>query len=143
MMTIAADRKHLGARIGITAVLHAWGLAMTYHPHIHMIVPGHGISLDGQRWGASRAGFLLPVRGLSKLFRRLFLSGMMALHAAGQLAFFGEMQGLAGHRAFLRHLAPLRRKNWGAMPNRLSRGRRRCWPISLAIRTGSPSPTAV
>jgi hypothetical protein len=85
---------------------------MTHHPHIHMIVPGGGISRDGQRWVASRAGFLLPVRVLSKLFRRLFLSGMMALHAAGQLAFFGEMQGLADHRAFLRHLAPLRRKNW-------------------------------
>ena len=111
-MTIAADRKHLGARIGITAVLHTWGSAMTHHPHIHMIVPGGGISLDGQRWLASRAGFLLPVRVLSKLFRRLFLTGMMALHATGQLAFFGEMQGLADHRAFLRHLAPLRRKNW-------------------------------
>jgi hypothetical protein len=85
---------------------------MTHHPHIHMIVPGGGISLDGQRWVASRAGFLLPVRVLSKLFRRLFLTGMMALHAAGQLAFFGEMQGLADNRAFLRHLAPLRRKNW-------------------------------
>ena len=112
MMTIAADRKHLGARIGITAVLHTWGSAMTHHPHIHMIVPGGGISLDGQRWLASRAAFLLPVRVLSKLFRRLFLTGMMALHAAGQLAFFGEMRGLADHRAFLRHLAPLRRKNW-------------------------------
>jgi hypothetical protein len=112
MMTIAADVKHLGARIGITAVLHTWGSAMTHHPHIHMIVPGGGISLDGQRWVASRAGFLLPVRVLSKLFRRLFLTGMMALHAAGQLAFFGEMQDLADHRTFLRYLAPLRRKNW-------------------------------
>lgn len=112
MMTIAADAKHLGARIGITAVLHTWGSAMTHHPHIHMIVPGGGISPDGQRWVASRAGFLLPVRVLSKLFRRLFLTGLMALHAAGQLAFFGEMQGLADHRSFLRHLAPLRRKNW-------------------------------
>jgi len=112
MTTIAADRKHLGARIGITAVLHTWGSAMTHHPHIHMIVPGGGISLDGQRWVASRAGFLLPVRVLSKLFRRLFLTGMTALHAAGQLAFFGEMQGLADQRAFLRYLAPLRRKNW-------------------------------
>jgi hypothetical protein len=112
MMTIAADAKHLGARIGITAVLHTWGSAMTHHPHIHMIVPGGGISLDGQRWVASRAGFLFPVRVLSKLFRRLFLTGMMALHAAGQLAFFGEMQDLADHRTFLRYLAPLRRKNW-------------------------------
>ena len=112
MMTTAADAKHLGARIGITAVLHTWGSAMTHHPHIHMIVPGGGISLDGQRWVASRAGFLLPVRVLSKLFRRLYLTGMMALHAAGKLAFFGEMQDLADHRTFLRYLAPLRRKNW-------------------------------
>jgi hypothetical protein len=112
MMTIAADRRHLGAKIGITAVLHTWGSAMTHHPHIHMIVPGGGIALDGQRWVASRTGFLLPVRVLSKLFRRLFLTEMLALHAAGQLAFFGEMQGLADHRTFLRYLAPLRRKNW-------------------------------
>jgi hypothetical protein len=112
MMTIAADRKHLGARIGITAVLHTWGSAMTHHPHIHMIVPGGGISLDGRRWVASRTGFLLPVRVLSRLFRRLFLAGLLALHTAGQLAFFGDAQGLADHRAWLRYLIPLRRKNW-------------------------------
>ncbi len=112
MLTIAADPRHLGARIGITAVLHSWGSAMTHHPHIHMIVPGGGLSRDGQRWIASRAGFLLPVRVLSRLFRRLFLSGLLALHAAGQLGFFGEVQELADRRAFLRYLAPLRRKNW-------------------------------
>ena len=112
MLTIAADRKHLGARIGITAVLHTWGSAMTHHPHIHMIVPGGGLSCDGQRWIAARARFLLPVRVLSRLFRRLFLSGLLALHAAGQLGFFGEVQELADRRAFLRYLAPLRRKNW-------------------------------
>ena len=95
MLTIAADPRHLGARIGITAVLHSWGSAMTHHPHIHMIVPGGGLSRDGQRWIASRAGFLLPVRVLSRLFRRLFLSGLLALHAAGQLGFFGEVQELA------------------------------------------------
>ena len=72
MLTIAADRRHLGARIGITAVLHTWGSAMTHHPHIHMIVPGGGISLDGTHWVSSRPAFLLPVRVLSKLFRRLF-----------------------------------------------------------------------
>jgi len=112
MLTIAADPRHLGARIGITAVLHTWGSALTHHPHIHMIVPGGGLSPDGQRWIASRAGFLLPVRVLSRLFRRLFLTGLLALHAGGQLAFFGEAQGLADHCAFRRYLAPLRRKNW-------------------------------
>ena len=112
MLTIAADRKHLGARIGITAVLHTWGSAMTHHPHIHMIVPGGGLSLDGQSWVSARARFLLPVRVLSRLFRRIFLAGLMELHAATQLKFFGEAQSLVERRAFLRHLAPLRRKNW-------------------------------
>src|SRR3989475_8774377 len=83
MLTIAADPKHLGARIGITAVLHTWGSAMTHHPHVHMIVPGGGISLDGLRWISSRPAFLLPVRVLGKLFRRLFLSRLVALHDAG------------------------------------------------------------
>jgi len=73
LTTIAADPKHLGARVGITSVLHSWGSAMTHHPHIHMIVPGGGISLDGERWVACRPGFFLPVRVLSRLFRRLFL----------------------------------------------------------------------
>ena len=112
MMTIAADPKHLGARIGITAVLHPWGSAMTHHPHIHMIVPGGGLSLDGARWIASRPGFLLPVRVLAKLFRRLFLAGLIALHDAGRLRFFGSNAGLNDHRAFVRHLTPLRTKRW-------------------------------
>jgi len=112
MTTIAADRRHLGARIGITAVLHTWGSALTHHPHIHMIVPGGGISLDGERWVSSRPAFLLPVRVLSKLFRRLFLTGLIELHAAGRLRFFGDHAGLSDLRAFTRHLAPLRKKNW-------------------------------
>ncbi len=112
MMIIAADPKHLGARIGITAVLHTWGSAMTHHPHVHMIVPGGGISPDGMRWVASRTGFLLPVRVLSKLFRRLFLTRLLELHAAGKLAFFGQSERLGGRRAFVRHVAPLRRKKW-------------------------------
>jgi Putative transposase/Transposase zinc-binding domain len=112
MVTIAADARHLGARIGITAVLHTWGSAMTHHPHIHMIVPGGGISLDGERWISSRAGFLLPVRVLAKLFRRLFLAGLQQLHAAGRLKFFGDHVGLSDRRAFLPHLAPLREKRW-------------------------------
>jgi Putative transposase len=112
MLTIAADRRHLGARIGITAVLHTWGSAMTHHPHIHMIVPGGGISLDGDRWVSSRPAFLMPVRVLSKLFRRLFLTRLLELHTAGRLAFFGDHAGLREERAFTRLIARLRKKNW-------------------------------
>ena len=111
MLTIAADRRHLGARIGITAVLHTWGSAMTHHPHIHMIVPGGGIAPDG-RWVSSRPAFLLPVRVLGALFRRLFITRLVALHDAGQLAFFGSMAHLVDRRTFRRHLAPVRRKRW-------------------------------
>ena len=112
MTTIAADPRHLGARIGITAVLHTWGSAMTHHPHVHMIVPGGGISFDGRRWVSSRPAFLLPVRVLGALFRRLFLNRLIALHEAGKLAFFGAQAELADPRRFLRHLAPLRKKRW-------------------------------
>ena len=112
MMTIAADQNHLGARIGITAVLHTWGSAMTHHPHVHMIVPGGGISPDGQRWISSRPAFLLPVRVLGALFRRLFLTRLIELHQAGRLAFFGTLAGLADRRRFLRHLAPVRKRRW-------------------------------
>jgi hypothetical protein len=112
MLTIAADPKHLGARIGITAVLHTWGSAMTHHPHIHMIVPGGGISLDGERWVSSRAAFLLPVRVLGKLFRGLFLTQLIELHDAGRLQFFGDHSGLSDRPTFLRHLAPARKTNW-------------------------------
>jgi hypothetical protein len=112
MLTIAADPKHLGARIGITAVLHTWGSALTHHPHVHMIVPGGGIAPDASRWVSSRPAFLLPVRVLGKLFRRLFLSRLIALHDAGRLAFFGSMAQLADRRAFMRRLAPVRKKRW-------------------------------
>ncbi|RWE79634.1 IS91 family transposase [Mesorhizobium sp.] len=112
MLTIAADPRHLGARIGITAVLHTWGSAMTHHPHVHMIVPGGGIALDGTRWVSSRTAFLLPVRVLGKLFRRLFLARLIALHDAGRLAFFGSMVHLAERRAFLHYLSPVRKKRW-------------------------------
>src|SRR6185437_16846626 len=101
LTTIAADPKHLGARIGATAVLHTWGSAMTHHPHVHMIVPSGGISLDGSRWISSRPAFLLPVRVLGKLFRRLFLTRLVALHDAGRLSFFGSMAHLTDRRAFL------------------------------------------
>ena len=112
MMTIAADPGHLGARIGITAVLHTWGSAMTHHPHVHMIVPGGGVSLDRRRWISSRPAFLLPVRVLGALFRRLFMTRLIELRDAGKLVFFGAQAGLAERRDFLRHLAPLRTKRW-------------------------------
>src|SRR5687767_9152226 len=112
MLTIAADPKHLGARIGITSVLHTWGSAMTHHPHVHMIVPGGGISPDGERWVACRPGFFLPVRVLSRLFRRLFLKRLLAAHQAGHLKFFGDHAALADAQAFAAYLAPLRRAEW-------------------------------
>ena len=112
MLTIAVDPKHLGVRIGLTAVLHTWGSAMTHHPHVHMIVPGGGLSPDGSRWVSSRPAFLLPVRVLGQLFRRLFLTRLIALHGAGRLAFFGSLAHLTDHRAFLRHLSPVRKKRW-------------------------------
>ncbi|ARU15931.1 IS91 family transposase [Croceicoccus marinus] len=112
MLTIAGDPKHLGARIGITAVLHTWGSALTHHPHVHMIVPGGGIAPDGSRWISSRPAFLLPVRVLGALFRRLFLTRLLQLHDAGRLAFFGSLAHLADRRAFLRHLSPVRKKRW-------------------------------
>ena len=112
MLTIAADPRHLGARIGITAVLHSWGSALTHHPHIHMIVPGGGISLDGQHWVSSRPAFLLPVRVLGKLFRRLFMTRLLELFDAGRLRFFGRLVELQARTAFQRHLAPARKKPW-------------------------------
>ena len=110
--TIAADPKHLGARIGITSVLHTWGSALTHHPHVHMIVPGGGIALDGRRWVSCRPGFFLPVRVLSRLFRRLFLDKLAAAHAAGRLRFFGDRAALADPQAFAAYLTPLRKAEW-------------------------------
>src|SRR6202158_4464643 len=112
MLTIAADPKHLGARIGITSVLHTWGSAITHHPHVHMIVPGGGISPDGKRWVSCRAGFFLPVRVLSRLFRRLFLKKLLVAHKAGRLHFFGDHTHLDDARAFAAYLAPCRRTEW-------------------------------
>ena len=112
LTTIAADPKHLGARIGLTAVLHTWGSALIHHPHVHVIVPGGGLSPDGSRWIACKPGFFLPVRVLSRLFRRLFLEGLDALHKAGRLALSGDLAPLADTRAFDAELAPLRRSKW-------------------------------
>jgi Putative transposase/Transposase zinc-binding domain len=112
LITIAADPKHLGARIGITAVLHSWGSALTHHPHVHIIAPGGGISLDGERWISCRPGFFLPVRVLSRLFRRLFLEKLVAAHDAGRLQFFGDHAQLAERDAFTAYLASLRNAEW-------------------------------
>ncbi len=112
MLTIAADPKHLGARIGVTAVLHTWGSALTHHPHVHMIVPGGGLSLDGERFIPCRRRFFLPVRVLSRLFRRLFLERLAATHEQGRLILEGGLAKLASQAAFAALLKPLRRKNW-------------------------------
>ena len=110
--TLAVDPKRMGARVGMTSVLHTWGSAMTHHPHIHMIIPGGGLSPDGTKWVACKSGFFLHVRVLSRLFRRLFIDGLMALHRAGKLAFFGDMGGLAETQAFADWLAPFRKTEW-------------------------------
>jgi len=112
LITIAADPRHLGARIGLTAVLHTWGSALTHHPHVHCIVPGGGISPDGSHWVSCRPGFFLPVRVLSRLFRRLFLEMLIAAHEAGNLRFFGKLRHLANSQAFARHHSPLRKIEW-------------------------------
>src|SRR5213595_1802682 len=109
LITIAADPKHLGARIGLTAVLHSWGSALTHHPHAHIIVPGGGLSPDGQHWIACRPGFFLPVRVLSCLFRRLFLDDLQTAFDHGQLQFFSSLQRLRDPKAFAQYLAPLRK----------------------------------
>ncbi|MFW2390849.1 MAG: IS91 family transposase [Methyloceanibacter sp.] len=112
VMTIAADPRRLGARIGITSVLHSWGSALTHHPHIHMIVPGGGVSPDGSRWIACRPGFFLPVKVLSRLFRRLFLEGLVGLHQAGKLSFHGDLEKLTDGDTFATWLAPFRKAEW-------------------------------
>ena len=112
LRTIAADPKHLGAQIGVTLVLHTWGSALTHHPHVHGIVPGGGLSPDGERWVACKTGFFLPVRVLSRLFRRRFLEELEKAHRTGQLQFFGEFAPLADAMAFADWLAPLRTCEW-------------------------------
>jgi hypothetical protein len=112
MLIIAADPKHLGARIGILSVLHTWGSALNHHPHVHMIVPGGGFSLDGKRWVCCRPRYLFPVEVLSCLFRRLLLDKLAAAHAAGELQFFGKHAKLADGKAFAAYLRPLRDSDW-------------------------------
>jgi Putative transposase/Transposase zinc-binding domain len=112
LCTIAADPRHLGAQVGATLVLHTWGSALTHHPHVHGIVPGGGISKDGERWVACRRGFFLPVRVLSRLFRRRFLEEMAHAHQTGLLQFFGEHAALAQPQAFAAWLAKLKDREW-------------------------------
>ena len=112
LRTIAADPKHLGAQVGVTLVLHTWGSALTHHPHVHGIVPGGGLAADGKRWVACKPGFFLPVRVLSRLFRRRFLEELQQAHRSGRLQFFGDDAGLSEPRAFAQWLAPLRQCEW-------------------------------
>jgi hypothetical protein len=142
LITIAADPKHLGARIGLTSVLHTWGSALTHHPHVHIIVPGGGISLDGKRWVSCRPGFFLPVRVLSRLFRRLFLEKLMAAHEIGALTFFGTHARSPRARHSLRSWPRYARSNGSSTASARSADHRPCWPICRATPTASPSPTA-
>ena len=112
LQTIAADPKHLGAEIGFFAVLHTWGQNLLHHPHLHCVVTGGGLAPDGNRWIACWPGFFLPVRVLSRLFRRLFLTYLQKAFDAGKLRFFASLEPLREHRAFCRHLAPLRQAPW-------------------------------
>lgn len=112
LRTIAADPKHLGAEIGFIAILHTWGQNLLHHPHLHCVVPGGGLSADGERWIACRPGFFLPVRVLSRLFRRLFLEQLQSVFNAGRLHFYHALEGLQAPAAFARYLAPTRQAEW-------------------------------
>jgi hypothetical protein len=112
LRTIAADPKHLGAQIGFFAVLHTWGQNLMHHPHLHCVVPGGGLSPDGQRWISCRPGFFLPVRVLSRFFRRRFLEELVRLFDRGELKFFSSLEALRDRDAFLSYLKPLREKEW-------------------------------
>ncbi len=112
LRTIAADPKHLGAEIGFIAILHTWGQNLLHHPHLHCVVPGGGLSANGERWISCRPGFFLPVRVLSRLFQRLFMTQLQTAFDAGHLRFFNALEPLQAPRAFARHLAPARRAEW-------------------------------
>ena len=134
--TIAGDPKRMRARVGMTSVTHTWGSALTHHPDIHMIFPGGGLSSDGTRWVSCKPGFFLHVRVLSRLFRRLFIEGLIALHRAGELNFFGDLS------ASLISIPSPPGSHWCANPNGSYRPNhpsvvpKRCWPISADIYTG-------
>ena len=139
-LAIAADPRRLGARIGVTAVLHTWGSTLTHHPHVHMIVPGGGLSPDGARWVACRSNFLVHVNLLARLFSGKMLAMLADAHDAGQLTFFNAHAGLADKTAFKRFIAPLRRIKWVVYCKvRRSRDRSRCCAIRPVTPTVSPS----
>ena len=140
LITIAADPKHLGARIGLTAVLHTWGSTLTHHPHAHIIVPGGGVSPDGERWIACRLGFFLPVPVLSRLFRRLFLERLTTARQAGRLQFFADQAALAQPAAFQTFLAALRKGS--SMPSDLLADPTPSSPTFPATHTALLLPTA-
>src|SRR5437773_3133447 len=112
LLTVARDPHHLGADIGFLAVLHTWGQTLHHHPHLHCVVPGGGLSPDGTQWIACRPRFFLPVRVLSRLFRRLFLKYLVKAFDTGKLRFFSSLEPLRERRAFFRHLAPTRAIKW-------------------------------
>jgi len=112
LLTIAKDKKHLGAQIGVTFVLHTWGSAMTHHPHVHGIVPGGGLSLDGKQWRSCKKGFFLPVRVLSRLFRRLYLTQLREVYQQGKLQFFAQRLALEEEETFNRWLKKHRQMEW-------------------------------
>jgi hypothetical protein len=141
LITIAADPKYLGARIG-SPPLHTWGLALTHHPHGHIIVPAGGVSLDGQHWIACQPGFFLSVRVLSRLFPRLFLERLTAAYQAGRLQFFADHAALAKPAAFKLTSPHWERSNGPSMPSGLLADPTRCLPTSPATPTGSPLPMA-
>ena len=142
LATIAADPKHLGAQLGVTMVLHTWGQTLQHHPHVHCVVPGGGLSLDGTRWIACRRGFFLPVRVLSRLFRRLFLRDLQKAFDTGHLRFFGKLSDLSDPEVFARRLDALRHTNWVVYAKPPFGGPEQVLAYSAATLIVSPSPTA-
>lgn len=143
LRTVAADPRHLGAEIGFIAILHTWGQNLLHHPHLHCVVPGGGISADGQRWVACRPGFFLPVRVLSRLFRRLFLAELRQAHESGTLRFFNALAPLQEAPAFARYLAPVAVPSGWSTPSHRSVGPSACLNTSAATRIAWRSATAV
>jgi hypothetical protein len=141
LRVIAADPHHLGAEIGFFAVLHTWGQNLLHHPHLHCVVPGGGLAADGTRWMACRPGFFLPVRVLSRLFRRLFLEYLDQAFAAGQLRFSASLDSLHDRQAFAEYLAAARTTEWVVYAKPPFGGPSKCWITWVGIHTGSPSPT--
>jgi hypothetical protein len=140
LTTIAADPEHLGAEIGFFAVLHSWGQNLIFHPHLHCVVPGGGLSPDGQRWISCRPNFFLPVRVLSHLFRRLFLEALQKAFDSGQLQLLGHLEPLRERRTFTRHCSMWKKQKWVVYAKRPFAGPQQVLDY-VATRTAWPSPT--